>query len=262
LVATPLAIALLLAGPGLFGINGRLEPASFPPDWARARDVREQADGTLLALPFSEYVDLPFAGNRRVFNPIPAYFGGDVIFSSDPGLDAPAQERADPREPAARRIVSTMLGDRLPSRRLAAIGVRWVALLHEENWTDFGVLRSDPGLRRVTGGRSIELFRVLPWKGPAVTGGGRAVDVDTPVLPFGDVGSDLPVTWYRPASGGWLRGLDGIGATTDGLLEVPRGGGPVWYWPALVVLGTDVAMVVVVALVVVRRKRRPRSGPE
>lgn len=255
--AMPVAMALILAGPGLFGLNGRLEPASFPKDWKRALNARDRAPGTLLALPFSEYVDLPFAGNRRVLTPIPAYFGGDVIFSSDPGLDAPARERADPREPTARQIVRQTLRGDPPSARLAVLGVRWVALLHEENWRDFAaVLRRDPGLQRVTGRQSLELFRVLPWRGPAIDDHGGRVTVDTPVLPLAFLGRDVPATWYRPASDGWLRGLDAVSRTPDGLLEVPAGSGPVWYWPTVVVLAGDALTAAAVLAVLIRRRGR------
>jgi hypothetical protein len=254
-VCVPLALALVLAGPGLFGLNGRLEPASFPGDWARAKRSVGRAPGSLLAVPFSQYVDLPFAGYRRVLNPIPAYFGGDVIFSSDPGFGIRAQERADPREPVARRIVTKMLKGEEPSRRLVALGVRWVVLLHEENWTDFDILRKDPGLERITGGSSLELFRVRRWKGPAVSRDGRAIGVDTPVLPIADVASDTAVTWYRAGGQGWLRGLDPIGVTAEGVLAVPAGGGLVWYWPTIVVLLGDLVTATAVIVVALRRRR-------
>jgi hypothetical protein len=260
-VALPLAIACVLAGPGLFGLNKRLEPASFPSEWGRAHERRDHAYGTLLALPFSEYVDLHFAGNRRVLNPIPPYFGGDVIYSSDPELDAPAQERADPREPTTRRIVSAMGDGRSPSPALARIGVRWVALLHEEDWLELAdVLDADPGIRHVVRGASLDLYQVTAWKGPAVAmRGGAEISVDTPVLPLADFGTEAAATWYRGGSGGWLRGFDALHTQADGTLAVPAGGGLIWYWPAVVVLAADLLFVTSLTLVLLSR-RRARHG--
>jgi hypothetical protein len=260
-VAVPLAVACVLAGPGLFGLNGRLEPATFPSEWARAHDRRDAAQGTLLALPFSEYVDLQFAGNRRVLNPIPAYFGGDVVYSSDPELDAPARERADPREPTVRRIVSRMSEGRPPSRALARVGIRWVALLHQEDWLSLRkVLDTDPGIHRAVAGRTLDLYEVTRWRGPAVEQAtGDHVSVATPVLPLADLGTDAAATWYRAGSDGWLRGFDALRTRPDGTLGVPAGDGLVWYWPTLVVLSADLVFLGVLAGVLVGRRRSEKA---
>ena len=43
--ALPLAVALVLVGPGLFGLNGRLDPVSFPADWACAERRGTEPEG-------------------------------------------------------------------------------------------------------------------------------------------------------------------------------------------------------------------------
>src|SRR5207249_3327253 len=96
----PAAIATVLAGPCLWGLGGRLQPVHFPSAWARVRAEVRAHPGTVLALPWHEYLDVRLAHSRRVYNPLPDYLGGDVLVSSDPELGTGAREQADPREQA------------------------------------------------------------------------------------------------------------------------------------------------------------------
>jgi hypothetical protein len=259
IAAVPLAVILVLAGPGLWGLNDRLSPASFPASWSRADDATSRAPGTVLALPFSEYLDLGFAGNRRVLNPIPAYFGGDVVFSSDPELGERAQEGSDPRETPARRVVDRMERGARTSPQLAALGIRWVVLAHEDNWRDFRSLRHDHGLEHVVATPSLDLYRVRAWRGPARDSSGAAIAVHTPIAPVAFFDSDAAATWYRPATDGWLRGLSPVHQTASGLLRVDSGSGVVWYWPALLAVSASLLTLsaFIVVLLRVRATRRP-----
>ena len=101
--AVPLAIALVVGGPGLFGVNGRLEPTEIPNAWYEARELIGDDPGTVLALPWENYLDLQIAGSRRVHHPAPIFLEGDVIVSSDLGLSDSSGERLDPRGALRRR---------------------------------------------------------------------------------------------------------------------------------------------------------------
>jgi hypothetical protein len=62
-----------------------------------------------------------------------------------------------------------------------------------------------------------------------------------------------------------MRGWSAAGATPAGLLRLPAGSGPVWYWPALLVLAADLATaataaVVLVRLGAIRARKSPVSG--
>jgi hypothetical protein len=191
-----------------------------------------------------------------VLNPVPGYFGGDVISSSDPELGTRAQENADPREPTAHRVVAAMTRGAATSNRLARLGVRWVVLLHEERWRDLRSLRNDPGLRRVVADRALELFEVRAWAGPAQTAHGRPVAVDAPIAPVAFVDADGALTWFRPGTRGWLRGFSTVRTTTNGLLHLEAGGTFVWYWPACIALLADLVTVVALYVAVARLRRR------
>ncbi|HZQ85649.1 MAG TPA: hypothetical protein VFA83_12465 [Acidimicrobiales bacterium] len=159
-VATPAVIAGVLAVPGLWGVGGRLDPVQFPDGWSRARAAVTSHPGTVVALPWHEYLDIGFAGGRRVLNPLPDYLGGDVITSSDPELGGSDQERADPREARVQAVVADLHAGRPGSPELARLGVRWIALLHEVDWADYPGLAVDQGLVATVRTPSIDLYEV------------------------------------------------------------------------------------------------------
>src|SRR5581483_4675608 len=159
-VATPAVIAVVLAVPGLWGVGGRLDPVHFPNGWSRVRAEVTSHPGTVVALPWHEYLDIGFAGSRRVLNPLPDYLGGDVITSSDPELGGADQERADPREARVQAVVADLRAGRPGSPELARLGVRWIVVLHEIDWADYTGLAADRGLVATVRTPSIDLYEV------------------------------------------------------------------------------------------------------
>ncbi len=259
--ALPALAAAVLAAPALWGIGGALRPVSFPAGWAEAREVVASAPGTLVALPWHEYLDLDFADDRRVFNPVPDYFGHDVIFSSDPELGRRSSEQADPRELHVRRVAEQVRSARPQSEELARLGVRWVVLLHEVDWRRYSALSADPGLEAVIATPALELFRVKGWRGPFVDDLGHAVEGRSLLGPLATVEASGPLSWARPAIPGWVRGTSTAGRTETGLVRLPAGDGPVWYWPSLMTLAADMTTLGV-AVVALRRCKNARDGKE
>jgi hypothetical protein len=169
-LAVPAACAVVLAGPGLWGIGGRLEPVQFPQGWAQVRADVQRRPGTVLALPWHEYLDLDFAGGRRVLNPLPDYLGGDVLSSADPELGSGGEERVDTRGPAVLLALAELRAGRSASASLARLGVRWVVVAHEVDWQAYRSVASDPGLEPTLRTPTIDLYVVRAWSpaaGPA-----------------------------------------------------------------------------------------------
>ncbi len=187
----PLVAAVVLAGPGWFGAEGRLDPARYPRGLSQTGAAVDAGPGTVLALPWHEYLSLHFADDRRVLNPLPDFLGGDVLVSSDPEIAAAAREQADPREPRAAELVARGRAGRPVGAELATLGVRWVLLLHEVDWRGLSSLAVDPGLRRVVSTPSISLFVVRAWKAPLVTDRGRPVTAHPVIAPPGKTDSPL-----------------------------------------------------------------------
>ena len=255
----PAVAGVVLAAPGLWGAGGALEPATFPAAWSHAATQVHRQPGPLLALPWNEYLNISFADDRRVLNPVPDYFGGDVLASSNPEFaDSPnAREQGDPRE-----VHVPPLLDHLDhaSDAFAALGIRWVVLLHEVDWHKYTAINDDPGLQRTLTTRSLDLYRVRDWRGPVVDDRGRNVHIDTVVQPWSWVSPSGAATWTRPGLDGWLRGTSSTRSTATGLLRLSAGSGPVWYWPAALAMGADVVVIAGLAWAAWRRPSRSRGG--
>ncbi|MBV8161554.1 MAG: hypothetical protein JO265_11585 [Acidimicrobiia bacterium] len=238
----PAVAGIVLAAPGLLGAGGALEPVRFPSGWAEARAQVQRAPGPVLALPWHEYLNLGFADGRRVLNPVPDYFGGDVLVSSNPEFaDSPnAREQGDPREEHVPPLLGHLDG---ASASLRALGVRWVVLLHEVDWRADVAINRDPGMERTVSTPAVDLYQVRDWRGPVAGDRGRPLAVHTVVAPWSWVSASGAATWDRPAASGWLRGTSATSSTAMGLLRLPAGRGPVWYWPAALALGADAIVV-------------------
>ncbi|MEL7207220.1 MAG: hypothetical protein AAGK32_03145 [Actinomycetota bacterium] len=234
-----LAVALVAVGPALGGAGGQLDPVAIPDDWAEARAAIREDPGPVLALPWSQYFNLPTAGGRRSHHPLPIYLGGDVLIASDPQLGEPASERADPREPQADAIVTRARSGRPVASDLADLGVRWVAVLHASDWTSYDGVLEDPGLDSVVSGPEIDLFEVPGWEPDQVD----------PVLgPLARATGDSNAgIWHRPGGRGWLQGTRAVITTPEGQAALAGGSSLLWYWPAVLVLAGYAVWVVAVA---------------
>jgi hypothetical protein len=255
----PAIATLVLVAPALWGVRGALVPVRFPEGWFDARRAVERAPGTVLAVPWHQYLDLSFAKDRRIVNPVGDFFGGDVLWSSDPELGLPSQEQADPREPHAARVSEEVRRGVPQSDALARLGVRWVVLLREVDWRSYRSLAHDPGLERVIHSPSIELYRVRGWAGPFVGEGRETIPSQPVVAPLVWLKASGAVVWQRPAATGWLRGSAPAGRTELGLVALPAGGGWVWYWPAVAAVlayAITISSVIIAATRLLRVRRR------
>ncbi len=279
--AVPWALAVgvfFLAVPAWWGADGTLRPVTFPSGWAAVGRRVDAQPGTVLALPWKEYLDVSFAGGRRVLNPLPDYLGGDVLSSYDPEFDLanPSQEQVDRRADQIDRLLPSLLSGRPMSDRFAELGLRWVVLVHEStvlpagspplavaraDWTHYrDALAADPGMTRVLNSSSIELWRVDGWRGPLRTAQGRSAGIGGP-LPIVRTSDAGPATWDRAGAPGWLRGARPASVTKDGLVSLPGGGGIIWFWPGILVLVADGVVVGAVAVACYRLHQESSGRP-
>ena len=261
LSVVPLAIVVLLAGPAWWGFDDQLRPATFPQEWAQAKAAVDAEPGTMVAFPWYQYFSFDVADNRLVLSVAPFYFGGDVVISSDPNITAePRRERSDPREEQIQRLATAARQGATVSDGLAAMGVRWLLLQREVNWYQYTGVLEDPGLDLVVSGPSLDLYRVRDWAGAVTTPDGREVPSSPVVSPYRQVDPSGPARLAAPYQTGWLRGWESATASPEGLISLPAGSGPVWYWPALVVIAADLITLGVLVGSLVFRNRRGRSA--
>lgn len=249
----PLGLALALIGPSLWGFGGQLEAVPEPEEWTAARRIVTDHPGPVLALPWSQYLRPTLTDGRLVHQPLPTLFGGDVLLASGQGDDASPDERADPRQDLAGDLAAHLRAGESADRELAALGIRWVALVDTID-PSYAGLEQDPSFDPVVEGDDLKLYEVRSHPGAASDDEGRSVDVDTLVAPLASVTATGPVTWFRPGATGWLRGLEPASVSVEGNLGLPDAAGPVWYWPSLLVLAAD--GITVGAVVLARRRDR------
>ncbi|MEZ5179275.1 MAG: hypothetical protein R2746_13630 [Acidimicrobiales bacterium] len=258
--AAPLAIAVALAVPGLWGIGGRLDPVTFPAGWARARAELASRPGTTVAFPWNEYPSLSFAGGRTVFNPAPDYLGGDVISSYDPLFDPahPIQEQVDRRADVVAGLVED-LGEGTPvSGGLADLGVRWVFVAHEGGDPRYERLADDPGLRLAFRDPSATLYEVAGWTAPAVAPDGSGHGLARRHAPLARTDAPAGSVLSMAGAPGWVQGwASPAEVTADGRLRTTDRG-LLWFAPAPALLAIDVA-ILVAALILVWRGRYRES---
>lgn len=258
--AVPLVVAVAMSVPGWWGLGGRLTPVTFPPGWSKARQLIEANPGTAVALPWNEYPALSFAGGRTVFNPAPDFLGGDVISSYDPLFDParPGQEQVDRRAIVVDRLVRRAVRGVPIAADLGDLGVRWVFLAKEGGWRDLDAVDSDTGLRIAFEDASVALYEVRSWPGDAVNADGVVSTLSRPWPPYIQTDATSGSVLSVAGAPGWVRGWrDALEVTADGRLRLTSDAGPVWFWPAPLLIALDLG-VAVAALCPCRLHRRRR----
>jgi hypothetical protein len=247
------ALALALVMPEIGGVGGRLQAVELPPAWSDARSEVAADPGTVLALPWSRYVDVAAADGRRTFHPIQDLVGGDVLDSSDPGFSDGRREASDPREEVIEAALDQLERGVPLSSTLRSSRVRWVALVagaQDERWVG---LRSDAGLELLVDDPTLQLFRVaLPNESTSSVA--RATTI-APVVGFGREVDG----WAAPYGRGWLTGLRSASGSADGSISFEASASTVWYWPSVPVIGAYAGTVL--ALAVALRSLLVHRGP-
>ncbi len=260
------AVAVVwLARAQLTVVHRRLEPVPVAASWTAAADEVDRHPGTVLALPWHEYVrvDVPGAGSdaggdagrdagsdagstlRRVltYNPLADLLGGDVIASADPELGRPVQEAAEPRAATARAIQADLLAGVDVMASLTQLGVTWIAVLPTEEGPRIrAALDRAASVTRVVDGPDLFLYQLA-----------GTTPVVTPAEHWG------PVAWSgRPGAivaGPGGRGWWGAATAENGSLRMT--GSFAVYVPSLLSLAACGAwLIAALAALVSRRPRR------
>jgi hypothetical protein len=221
------AVVAVLGLASIDAVHARLDPMPVPASWSEAARIVEDEGGTVLTLPWAEYVDLRVDHRRKVFNPLPDLFGWKTVSSADPQLGPPVNEQADARTDAGAGAAAELLAGRPALDRLRALSVRWVAVLHADGITGLPT-GAQAGLVPVVQSATLDLYRVdhelvpTSFTGPV----GRLDDV-RPV--------DEPWLW------GWFDGHGILGRTDAGVLDVSTSAGrTILFLPAVVGLALAV----------------------
>jgi hypothetical protein len=107
------------------GLDGRLAPRSYPPDWARVRAAldRTRDHDRVLVLPWQPFRRFPWSGPTPVLDPAPRLLPRPVIVDdvlTVSGVALPAEG------PASRTVRTALSRGGLSAGELRALGVGWV----------------------------------------------------------------------------------------------------------------------------------------
>ncbi len=264
-VPAALAIALPLAyTPTLFGgLAGQVRASTIPPSWSAA--ARIAGHGTVLFLPWREYLPTPFTQHRVIANPGAYYFAGTVLTGQDPGAGYGFAAQ-DPEHAVLDRLLGPPADVRRARAVLAGLGVRFIALAKVADWQAFAPVTNAPGIRLVYSGPAMSLYAVTPTA-QEIRNGRRVRALSTAsyrVLPGRPGIVPLPVP-YAP---GWTLGGRLAVRLADGQVGVlaPARGGIARYGPAAGIIASEigslVALIAVAGLAVAERRRRSGGHPE
>ena len=134
--------------------------------------------------------------------------------------------------------------------------MRWIVFQHDVDWRLYTGIPADAGLERVVSGDTMDLYLVRGWRGPVLADDGGVVPSQVVAAPLRRVDGSGPATYLAPYQSGWLRGWSAAERTPLGLIGLPGGSGPVWFWPALLVIGADLALLALLLTSVVPGRLR------
>jgi hypothetical protein len=154
----PILITPLL----LWGASRQLVSAEYPSDWATAERTldADHSNYQVLVLPWHEYLPISFA-KRVVANPANHYFTQQLIISDNPELaGVPPAEST----PLYRQIDNTLLPEANfrtdAAAQLAPYHVKYVLLLKEADWQNYGWIHKQTGFTLIQNSQTIQLYKL------------------------------------------------------------------------------------------------------
>lgn len=237
----PVAIAIVLPfayTPNLVdGLGGHVQASEYPPSFSTASRI--VGNGSVLFLPWHEYMATPYTQHRVVANTGPYLFRGRVIVGENPGPDYSfaAQDR---EHVVLDRLFSASVHPGNADELIGRLDVRFIALEKAADWPSYTWLGHQRGIRLVYSSKSIDLYSVR------LTAGERAdfarVHELSPVAYRVAAGRPGLVTLPVAYSPGWaLDSRKGV-ELPDGELavRVPASGGVVRFTPYPEVLACEI----------------------
>lgn len=159
-------VLLLLSLPCVYtfrmfwGFDGYVRPSMLPTSWIQAAALVDHGPaGSVLVLPWDEYLPYPWTGERTVANPMASLFDRNAIVSGNPDMGPVPARTVDPFTERVQALVDRGDSVRNAGRALAPLGVRFVALQKVADWRAYAWLYRQRDLRLVRSWPDLALFR-------------------------------------------------------------------------------------------------------
>jgi hypothetical protein len=250
-----LAVGLPLAyTPTIFdGLEGQIAPSNLPASWDRTQTITAHRSGTMLFLPWEEYLSFPFTGGRAIANPAPTAFDGEVISGTNVQLEGLLTDSTSPRSAYIERVLAEHGAAGPMGSLMAPLGVQYVALAKTVDWRNYRWLSAQPTLRLVLDSPGLELWENLAYTGIGHRGSATVPRI-SPVAYRIPPGKPGRVTVAIPYQSGWSLNGSPARPTGEGVVSVWAGtaGGVLRFEPwRLVVVGDAISLALLVGLAIV-----------
>ena len=147
-VGCVVAVALIYGYTELWGFDGYAKPTVYPISWAAAD--RSMSPGSVaLALPWRAYLQVPWAEERVIANPIPSYFDRPVISADDLEAGPIETETSDPRSLFLEFCLSTGSQGSEFGRLLAPLDIKYIILANVPGAQSYAWLGRQRDLKEV-----------------------------------------------------------------------------------------------------------------
>jgi hypothetical protein len=165
--ARAVVAVILLALPCIYGLRsfwgfaGYVRASQYPASWSQADHLMGSGQGDILALPWQQYVSLPFAQDRVVANPMASFFQRDVLVNDSLELSSATSAMSTSRS----RFISFLVrhGPEIHDigNLLAPLDVRYILLASTGQPQNYSWLYSQQDLRLVHRWPGLTLFENL-----------------------------------------------------------------------------------------------------
>jgi len=203
ILAVIISIPCLYSYRMFWGFNGYVRPSTLPASWTAAAADAGEGPGSVLVLPWTQYVPFAWTQHRQVANPMASLFHRDTVVSGEPRLDG-----IPPRSDGVRETQIDVLLARASrvddfGRLAAPLGIRFIALNKVDDWRTYAWLGQQRDLLLVHEWPDLALFEstvptVRAWPRPSIPGSGvlgGAVSIGVILIVVG-------VAWRRSRSQG------------------------------------------------------------
>lgn len=164
LVAAGLIVLILSYTPTLlWGGGGQLRPTDYPADWYTAKHIlaAQPNSDKVLMLPWHLYMSYSFTHGRIIASPAHTFFDREIVASDDPELPGVVpQTRDSTREIVQSRILPAVMKGEPVAQRLREIGVGYVLLSKDLDWTEYASIARQPGVQLLHQGVTLDLYKL------------------------------------------------------------------------------------------------------
>lgn len=161
-IVLALVVPLVYSYP-MFGFHGQLKPTDYPQEWYEVNDHlnEDEDDFNVLILPWHMYMDYSWLPNKdkRLMNPAQRFFDKPAICGDNIEVGSIYSQSTNPTSNYVDFVLEN--GDAIENlgELLAPLNVKYVVLLHEADYEEYGFLAQQRDLEVELEKGSLTLFK-------------------------------------------------------------------------------------------------------